>query len=82
MTSANVLRFTFHVETPSMQNVGILELLTFFITFRHLYQERKDGLKFFTLSLIKLAMPCRANSADSRLTMQKRIFPLWVPANS
>ena len=65
----------FNVKIPSVQNVGILELLTSLITFRHLYQERKDGLKFFTPSLIKLAMPCRANSADSRLTMQKRIFP-------
>ena len=53
----------FHVETPSIQNVGILELLTSLITFRHLYQERKDGLKFFTPSFIKLAMPCPAYSA-------------------
>ena len=37
----------FHVETPSIQNVGILQLLTSLITFRHLYQERIDGLKFF-----------------------------------
>ena len=53
----------FHVETPSIQNVGILQLLTSLITFRHLYQERIDGLKFFTPSFIKLAMPCPAYSA-------------------
>ena len=52
----------FNVEILSIQNVGILEF-TSLITFRHLYQGRKDGLKLFTPSFIKLAMPCPAYSA-------------------
>ena len=53
----------FNVEILSIQNVGILELFTSLITFRHLYQGRKDGLKLFTPSFIKVAMPCPAYSA-------------------
>ena len=39
----------FHVETPSIQNAAILELLTSLITFRHFYnKEWEDALKSFT----------------------------------
>ena len=69
----------FHFEIPSIQNVGILELLTFLITLRHLYQERKDGLKFFAPSFIKLAMPCAAYSALLLLQFVKiRVFSVQM----
>ena len=63
MSSGSNVSTHFHVETPSIQNVGILQLLTSLITFCRLYKERKDALKFFTPSFIKLAMPCPAYSA-------------------
>ena len=54
----------FYVETPSMQNVGILLLLTSLITFRHFYNKgREDVLKSFTPSFIKSAMPFPAYCA-------------------
>ena len=47
-----------------MQDVGILELLTSLITFRHFYNKgREDVLKSFTLSFIKSAMPFPAYRA-------------------
>ena len=47
----------FHVQTPSRQNVRILELLTSLIAFRHCYNKGgEDVLKSFTPSFIKSAM--------------------------
>ena len=44
----------FHVETPSIQNAAILELLTSLITFRHFYNnEWEDALKSFTPRLFR-----------------------------